>query len=432
MKLSSFFNSQQIRTSAIGSVAIKFLSALFALINGILLARMLTVKDFGIYVLAFTTVTVITIPVSLGLPHLLTRYISKYEITKEWGAMKGLLIRSNQFVLITSLLAVVIGFITYVIWWKQYPINTVTTFWYSFLLLPLLVFGALRSAALRGLKYVVLGQMPETFLRNMLFTVSLVTVYFSKIELTPQSAMLYHIVAAAIAFFIGYLFLKSKLLNRLKGVEAVFYNKFWLKEATPFSIISGVQVIKTKSITYVLAAFGSYEAVAIFDVALRGSALVSFTVEALNLAISPYISTAFEQQQTESLQRIVKKTARLVFVLSIPIALVLIFGGEWIIGFLFGSEYIVAYIPVVILCVGHIINTIVGPLAAVLNMTDNQKYLSKNQMQMMVLSIILSVPFVYFWDVEGAAVVFSLILSLQLILLVIFVKRKLKIDPTIF
>ncbi len=393
---------------------------------------MLSVKDFGIYVLAFTTVTVITIPVSLGLPHLLTRYISKYEITKEWEAMKGLLIRSNQFVLLTSILAGAIAFLLYLVWWKQYPINTVATFWYAFLLLPLLVFGALRSAALRGLKYVVLGQMPDTFLRNLFFTIPLVVVFFTDKDLTPQIAMLYHAGAAAIAFLIGYVFLKKKLLDRLKGIRPVYKNRQWLKEATPFSVISGVQVVKSKLLTYVLAIFGSVEAVAIFDVAMRGAALVSFTVDALNMAISPYISSAFERKQTESMQRIVKKTARLVFVLSLPIALVFIFGGKWIIGLLFGTEYEISYIPIVILCLGHIINTIVGPIAAVLNMTSNQQYLSKNQIQMMVVSAALSVPFIHFWDVEGAALVFSIVLVLQDILLVLFIRKKLKIDPTIF
>lgn len=432
MKILELFNSKQIRTAAVGSVAIKFLSALFALINGILLAKFLSVAAFGVYVLAFTTITVISIPVSLGLPHLITRFTSIYVVSENKAALKGLLIRSNQFVLLSTLAAVLLALITYFVWWKNYSSELVATFWYAFLLLPLLVFGALRAATLRGLKYVILGQMPDTFLRNLFFTILLLGVIVFDWEMTPQRAMIFHSIAAAIAFFIGYLFLHQKLLKDLRSVTPVYFSKTWLKEAIPFSVISGVQVVKSKVLVYILAAFGSTEAVAIFDVAMRGAALISFTVEALNKAISPFISSAFERKQMDSLQRIVKKTARIIFVLSMPVALVFIFGGEYILNLLFGENYDASYLPLVILCVGHIVNTLVGPIAPVLNMTGNQTYLSKNQVLMMVLSVVLSVPFIYYWDVMGAAWVFSIVIAIQGILLVAFIHRKLRINTTIF
>jgi len=432
VKILQIFNSKQIRTAAVGSVAIKFLSALFALANGILLANFMSVAAFGVYVLAFTTITVISIPVSMGLPHLITRFTSKYVVSNDMAALKGLLIRSNQFVLLSTLIAVVLALISYVLWWKTYSSEIVATFWYAFLLLPLLVFGALRAATLRGLKYVILGQMPDTFLRNLFFTMLLLSVFLFDLEMTPKRAMIFHSIAAAMAFFIGYLFLRLKLLKDLRGVKAVFFSRSWLKEAIPFSVISGVQVVKSKVLVYILVVFGNTEAVAIFDVAMRGAALVSFTVDALNKAISPYISSAFERKHMDSLQRIVKKTARIILVFSMPIALVFIFGGKPILSLLFGENYATSYLPLLVLCLGHLVNTLVGPVAPVLNMTGNQGFLSKNQILMMIISVVLSVPFVYYWDVLGAAFVFSIVITLQGFLLVVFIKRKLHINTTVF
>ncbi|MBE9490622.1 MAG: oligosaccharide flippase family protein [Bacteroidetes bacterium] len=432
MGLLNIFSSKQIKTAAIGSLVIKFLSALFALFNGILLANLLTVKDFGIYVLAFTTITVISIPVSLGLPNLITRYISKYEITNDVSSIKGLLIRSNQLVVITSLLAIIVAFISYAVWWKSYPMNVVSTFWYSFLLLPLLVFGSLRASALRGLKFIILGQLPDTFLRNLFLTFFLLLAILFDFKIEPQIAMILHAFAAAIAFLIGYFILKNKLLNRLKGETPTYKNKLWLKEAVPFSITSGVQVIKSKLLIYVLAIFGSIEAVAIYDIAMRGASLVAFTLDALNSAISPYISSAFELNQKVSLQRIITKSTRLIFILSLPIALFFIVGGETIISLLFGDKYTIAYIPLAILCVGQLVNSFTGSVGIVLNMTGNQKYLSKNQVQMMLISAILSIPFVIYYDVIGAALVYSFVLILQNIILVVYVKNTLNINTTVF
>lgn len=432
MKILRLFNSKQIRTAAIGSLSIKFLSALFALINGILLANLLSVEGFGIYVLAFTTISIITIPVSLGLPHLITRYISKYEVSNDDSAIKGLIIRSNQLVLITCVLAIVIALITYYIWWNNYSDQVVKTFWYAFILLPLLVFGSLRASTLRGLKFIILGQLPDTFLRNLFLTLSLLIVVLIDYEIAPYKAMILHSIAAALAFIIGYLFLQKKLLYRLKKVTPTFNNKLWFKEAIPFSITSGVQVIKTKMLTYVLALFGNLEAVAIFDVAMRGATLVSFTLDALNTAISPYLSSAFEQNQKDSLQRIVTKATRIIFVFSLPVALIFIFFGKPILELLFSEEYIVSYIPLAILCVGQLVNSLTGSTSVLLNMTSNQKYLSKNQIQMMIITFVLSIPLVIYYNVVGAAFVISFVIALQNILLVLFIRKKLDINTTIF
>jgi len=432
LKILKLVNSQHIKIAAIGGVGVKFLSALFALLNGILLTHLLSVKDFGIYILAFTSINIITIPVSLGLPSLITRYVSKYIVTNNKPAIKGLLIRSNQLVLITYFVTLIIAFFSYLLWWKSYSENVVETFWYALMLLPILVFGSLRSATLRGLKFIILGQMPETLLRNFFFCGLLVTVYLSDIKLAPQNAMIYHSIAALIAFIIGYVFLKKKLLNQLKNVQPIFKNKFWLKEAIPYSITSGTKAIKSKLLIYVLALFGAIEAIAIFDIAMRGAKLVSYTSGALNTAISPYLSSLFEGKQKVTLQRVVTKTSLIVSFFSFPVAIVFILFGKPILNMFFGENYIISYIPLVILCIGQLINAVAGPTGELLNMTGNQKYFSKNQFQMMIIGAVISVPLIYYYDVIGAAIVFSFVIILQNMLMVIFIKRKLKINTTIF
>lgn len=431
MKISKIFNSTHIRVSAIGSLGIKFFSALFAFLNGILLARILSVKDFGIYVLAFTTLTVLTVPVSLGLPNLITRYISKYEVYEDKASIKGLLIKTNIFVAIGCLLVYVIAFSSYFVWWKKYDVVFTETFIYALISLPFIALGSLRSAALRGLKYVVLGQLPDTFLMNFIFFLGIVFFTILGYKLSPQSAILLLTMATIISFFVGYYFLKIKLLNSLHHIKPIFKSKEWLKESIPFTLTSGIEVIKSKSLTYILAIFGSLEAVAIFEIATRSSALISFTLDGLNSAIAPYISSAFEKKNMESLQRIVTKTTRIVFVFALPVALVFIIGGRPLLDFLYGNEYSIAYWPLVILSLGHLVNAFTGSAGIVLNMTGHQGYLSKNLAVMMILMLISSIPLVIKYDVIGASVAFSAIFILQNISWVLYIRRNLRINTTI-
>ena len=432
MKYLKIFNSKEIKVAAIGSLGIKFLSAFFAFLSSILLARLLGVNDFGIYIIAFTTVQLVSIPVSLGLPTLLTRYISKYEVSGNKSAIKGLLIRANQIVILATLLVGILAVLVYLALRYYLDPLLLETLWYSLLLLPLLALGSLRAAALRGLRFIVLGQLPDTLLRNFLLCVGIAVYYFSDNTLTPVLAMLLNVIAAGVAYGVGYVFLKVKLLNSLKHVKPNFHNREWFTQAIPFSINSGIQVIKSKLLTYVLALFGSFEAVAIFDIAMRGATLVAFTLDALNTAIAPYISNAFEKNNIESMQRIVTKTSRIIFAFAIPVVLIFILGGKELLVYLFGDVYQISYTPLVILCVGQLFNAVTGSVGLVLNMTDRQAYFTKVVGYVTLLSVFLSIPIVMIYDVIGAAMIYSVMLIVQNTILFLYVRKKLNINTSIF
>jgi O-antigen/teichoic acid export membrane protein len=431
-KIINFLSKKDIRSAAAGSVVIKFGSAFFAFLNSVLLARYLGVQGFGYYVLAFSTMTILSVMATMGIPNLITRYISKYDVHNNFSAVKGLLIKTNLFVVFSTVIIFALAFISYLFWWRHYNSVLVETLLYSFLLVPLLGFGALLSAALRGLKLVILSELPNTIFRNFLFSISIVICVIIDYKLTPQLAIIFQIFAAALGFLLGYIFLRKNLLLKLKTISPTYFNKEWVSQTIPFSISSGVQVVKSKALTFILAVFGSIESVAIFEVAMRGAALVSFILDGLNMAISPFISSSFEKGETANIQKILKKTSRIILAFSLPVALLFIIGGEQLIQFVFGDDYKGSYIPLVILCVGQLFSAIIGSVGLVLNMTGNQKVYSNNNIMMLLLIILLSIPIVIYYNVNGAAVLFSATLVLQNILLLVYVKNNLKINTTVF
>ena len=145
---------------------------------------------------------------------LITRDIAKYEIENNYEAIKGLLIRCNQFIFLSSIILILGTLLTGYIWWKDYSISFTETLWMGFLLLPLISLGAIRAAALRGLHYVVLGQLPDTLLRNLLLCAGILIFYLLKVQLTPYLGMLIHVIAAACTFLYNRLCIfKTKALK---------------------------------------------------------------------------------------------------------------------------------------------------------------------------------------------------------------------------
>lgn len=431
-KYLNFFSKKDIKTASIASLVIRFGSAFFAFINGVLLARCLSLEGLGYYVLAFSTVTVLMVPATLGLPHLVTRYISKYEVEQNYALIKGLLIKTNRFVFLSTVLIYSIALIIYFFGLNNFDVVFIETLIYSFLLLPILGFGSLRSAALRGLKFLILSELPDTLLRNLLFTILLLICFLRSYTITPQLAIIFQIIAATISFLIGFIFLQKKLLLKIKDIKPVYDTKEWYYQSIPFSINSGIQIVRSKLLTYLLAFFGSVEAVAIFDVAMRGAALVTFTLNALNTAISPFISSAFEKGNLLQIQKIIKKTSRVIFIFSLPVALVFIIGGKALVIYIFGDSYSSSYAPLVILCIGQLISAVVGSVGLILNMTGNQKVYSNSNLLMLFINIIAGIPIIILWDTVGAASLFSVLLIIQNFLLLSYVKKKLRINTSIF
>jgi len=432
-KFLKIFSKKDLKHASAGSVVIKFGSAFFAFLNSVLLARYLSVEGFGYYILAFSTMILLSLPITSGIPKLITRYVSKYEVHSNFGAIKGLLIKANRFAIFCVLIIYIIAVLTYFFWWHRFNSILVETMLYSLLLLPILGLGALRSAALRGLKLVILADLPDTLFRNFMLTLCiLVSVLFS-FQLTPQLAIIFQIISASLGFLLGYIFLQKKLLGKIKNVPARYdETREWIKQTIPFSINSGVPVVKSRAIIYILAIFGSIEIVAVYEVAIRGAALVSLVLDALNMAIAPFVSSAFEKGELRYIQKIVKKTSRIIFLFSVPVALIFIFGGDPLLQWIFGVEYSNSYIPLVILCVGQLFSALIGSVGLVLNMTGNQIYLSRSNIIALVLTFILIVPAVIYFGVIGAAIVFSCVLIFQNIQLMYFTRKRLNINTTVF
>src|SRR5690606_30571734 len=131
-------------------------------------------------------------------------------------------------------------------------------------------------------------------------------------------------------------------------------------------------------------------------------------------------------------QNIITKTSRIIFVSAIPVTLIFILGGKSLIALMFGSSFKDAYIPLIIMCVGQLVSSIMGSVGLVLSMSGNQKFFTRNNLYITLTNIILSIPFIIYFDVIGAALITAILLIIQNITLFIYLRNKLKINTTIF
>ncbi len=80
------------------------------------------------------------------------------------------------------------------------------------------------------------------------------------------------------------------------------------------------------------------------------------------------------------------------------------FDGVFLIDFLYGSDYIKGYGPLLILMMGNFFNIAVGPVGILLSMTNHERITFKIMLLGGVVNIILNVVLIPFYGMYGAAI----------------------------
>lgn len=392
-----------VRRGSMGSLAIKVANVALGLGVAVVLARVLGAEGYGIYSWAFALVALAAIPARMGLSQLLMREIAAYQLKEEWGLLRGILVRANQAVLGSSLgLA---GVAAAALWWfspRLDPAEVGAILW-GLLLLPLMALGDLRGAALRGLRRVVIGQLPEKVLRplGLILLVGGAALY---VEVSASDAMALHAAAATASFLVGAVLLLRNLPDQVGVAEPQFESRRWLSSVMPLSLIAGMQVINSQADIVLLGIFAPSEEVGYYRIAVKGATLVAFTLSAVNMVVAPYIARLHAEGRTEKLQEMLTLTARVIILTALPVAAGLAAAGEPILGFVFGDEYRAGYSPLVILTLAQLVNAAAGSVGVLLNMTGHERDSAFGASVAAVLNVALNLALIPRYGMEGAAV----------------------------
>ncbi len=402
---------------------------LLTLVSGVLLARTLGPESYGTYAFVLSIITLLSLPAKAGLPTLLVRETAKNQLNKDWGLMRGLLKASNLFAIGYSVIVVtIVG--SWLLLRGDDTLETATLLW-ALLLLPLMAFEAVRTGTLRGLRWVLSAQAPEQIVRPATVILLVGSVVLLGSELSAVRAIQFNVIGALLAFTLGVFLLLKALPQRAKTAESKYNIKPWAASLLPLSLFAGLKLLDSQVSILFLGFLATSEEVGLFRVAATGAALVAFGLNAVNMAMAPQIARLYNSGELEKLQRTITLSTRVVALVSFPVAIVLIVFGGPIIDIVFGQEYVSAA-ALTILCLGQLVNASAGSVALVLNMTGNDKSTVIGAALALIVNLILCLILVPFLGLVGAAIGYSISLSVWNVLLMFMVRKKLGINTFVF
>lgn len=410
-------------------------SKLLMLTTSVVLARWMGTEGYGVYAAAMAMVTLLTVPTALGLPTLTVRLLARYRVQGQWPLMRGFLTRSNQAVLLLSLFITVTGAIVIIAFDDPAEATGLSTYLFALALIPLMGLSALRSAALRGLHHVVLGQLPESLIMPGVFLALIGGWAWATGNvgtLSPETAIMARVIAVAAAFLTGAWLLFRQLPTALRTVKTRYEVKQWASSAAPLLFIGGMSVINSQTDVLMLAAIKGHESAGIYQAAARSAELVAFSLIVINMAIQPTISQLYAAGEMERLQRMITLAARGVLFLALPVALIMVLFGGPIMASVFGPAYKGGAACLAILSIGHLINAGAGSVGQILNMTGHERDSAFGLAIGALINVSLNAALIPSLDITGAALATCLSLAAWNIILVLLVQRRLGLDSTAF
>ncbi len=419
---------------SLGSMAFRSLDVLISFAMGVVLARVLGAENYGVFGYVVAIITILRIPAEFGLPTLVMRETAKNIARSEWGFVKGIW-RWATLMIGTLTVVIVLGvLVSSGLWEKRISQTQIETLYWGLLLIPLIALGTLRGAQLRGVKKVLLANLPEQILTPAFVVILILAareIFIRK--LNSADAMIIYAIAAAGAFLIGIILLSRNTPPEVPKATPAYNGRKWFISALSLAGVNGLIIISKQVSIIILGFFVVNSAeIGLYKTAVQFSTLAAFGIQVINLVISPQLASMFAKNEMKRMQKVVTASTRVIVLINLVIVTIMLFFGKPILRLTFGPEYIGSYTSLLIILVGQTINSVTGTVASLLNMGDKEKSTVTAVAISTVVNISLNLLLSPKYGIEGAATATSISLIVLNVLLWWMVKKAFGINSLPF
>jgi len=381
---------------------IKIFGAALAFIFNLIITRNLGADQSGIFFLALTIVTIISIIGRMGIDSAYIKLISGHAVNEQWKYVKGIYQKGTELsIMTTSILTLLIimfsKFLSCEILSKPQLTNTLTLMSASIVPLSFLL---LNSQALRGLKFIKESQITQIIVTKLFFIFMLsVLNFFTVLNITL--VVYAFILSTTFAAIISYHQWKSKI-TIFRNIKGSYKLRELVSCCFSMYLIDIYNLVFMWSPSFILGYYCKSSSVAVYHVAFRTSILINFVFIAINSIALPKYSELFNQNKLPDLYRIVRNVVVLLLVISSPLFICFILYSENIMR-LYGPEFANGSNLLIILLISQYINIITGTAFNILLMTAYQNIARNITLIFIILNIVSQISLIKVFDIAGAA-----------------------------
>ncbi len=418
--------AERLATRALIALCLKVAGAASGLLATLLLARAMAIEDFGLVAFLTSLLSLGAIAVLLGHESLLIRELPRLGREGNAGEARGLLAHAGMVTVLLGLAAAGLGLGGIAAGLVQ-PAHA-GSYVAACLALPLLAIYRVSGAALQGLGHVLVGDCIAQSLVQVVFLLAVAGVMLTGLALSAGLAMELRLAASATAAGAG-IALVWWVMSRQPAAQSQSRTRHWLTEAPPYAVLMAALFLITESDTLIVKLMAGDVAAGLYRPPQRVVWAISFGIMAVNTLMQPRISGLAASERPQELQDAVSGAVRMSLLLTVPASLLVVGFAEPILG-LFGEAYRDGATALRILALGQLVNTGMGPVAVLLNMTGHQRTTLRLTLLVVAFNAVLAVALTGTLGIAGAASATAFSMAIWNVLLWRAVRQRLDIRPT--
>ncbi|MFN8295748.1 MAG: flippase [Chitinophagales bacterium] len=393
-------------------------------ISGVLIGRFYGAEASGRLTLIVTVMGIFAIFINFGVKDALQKLIPEYKEKYNTKTSYSLFLKGNELVFFFSFIsAIILFFISPWLceYWKE-P-GMLWLFRISGLFLPFLVLGDLNYFSLRAALKVHTANMSlviPTIIRVVLLLI--VTFYFFN---TYNPVYLHWTTLCVLPWLFSLIPIYKYFVKPSRTeptIKTISYQEI-LTMAFPMLLTYIAFLINNSADVFLLKSnqIGT-DLVGIYKTCANISMLAATLLVALNTTVQPKITQLFTQNKLTEVQQITKKSSKLIFWVSLPVFIILLFFSKYVM-WLYGEEFMKGAICLSVLTIGQVINTVCGPVAQLLNATGYHKAFRNISFVGAVVSIIANLLLIPVYGILGAAIANTISMIVWNIIATIYIKK---------
>lgn len=424
-------NSIFSRKSVMHSLIIRSLGLVLIFLSQVLLARLMGVKGYGEYTVIITALNFIVVFSLFGMDTSVLRFLPSYLQKKDYQSAHGFVRFSYRMISFLAVIGSVGIFIYLLSHSKKYHIGFSEAIFWTVLILPFLVFVNQASSVLRALQKIKASLLPAYFLFPVGMGIGWLYYYNAHEKLPVDAAMMINLIVTILVFIIIYKKVTRNVRILIPAAEPKPERKLWLMVSMTVLLTSFLNILLKQSDILFVSYFLGNAAAGKYAAAAKMAMIVTLGLSVIDYVYIPKIAAMWESKKLIGLQQMIREASKQILIITIPIVLVLILAGKWLLG-LFGQSFSASYIPLVILVCGQLINALTGMVGGLLMMTGHQRKFLFFYFISFCLQAILNFVLIPKYGIVGASIASASAIVFLNGVAYLYVKRKLKISAAAF
>lgn len=394
----------------------------------VLMARVMGAGEYGAFVYALSLASLAAMFLSGGVELVIVREMGAraahgvLRLPRQFLRWLARQVSARSVVVLTVLVIVVLLAPASMPWKAAFEVTG-----FAFVLMAS---GAFFSALLQASGRAVLSQVLVSITPQFLLTLAFAWAMWSGVSMDSLNAAVVQVVIATLVALAGY-WLCFVHFGFIVGNDGSANGSLWSAEARRLLIfvLLGYGVARLDML--ILGACLTMKEVAIYNVAGRIAEIAGLFLAASNQYLAPRMAALHRQGDHDALQRRLTSSIRLVFAGTILMAGALLVLGPVAFSW-FGQEFSGAYLPMIVLLGGQMVNVALGPVGDLLAMVGCSELMVRAHGIAAALNLACSLALIPGLGVVGAAMANACSMAAWNIIMHIWIKKELALDTSIF